>query len=66
MLEIKKTYVTDDKKHPIAVQLDIRTFEKIETLLEDYALGQFINENNPEETLSVNEARVFYDNIRRK
>ena len=29
MLEIKKTYVTDSKKRPLAVQVDIKTFEKI-------------------------------------
>jgi hypothetical protein len=39
MLQINKVYVTDENKHPIAVQEDIRTFEKIEMLLEDYALG---------------------------
>ena len=37
MLDIKKTFVTDSKKRPIAVQVDIQTFEKMEQLLEDYA-----------------------------
>ena len=59
MLEIKKTFVTDSKKRPVAVQVDIQTFEKIEQLLEDYALGRFIEENNPDEILSVAEAREF-------
>lgn len=59
MFEIKKTFVTDSKKRPVAVQVDIQTFEKIEQLLEDYALGQFIEENNPGEILSVAEAREF-------
>lgn len=59
MLEIKKTYVTDSKKRPVAVQVDIQTFEKIEQLLEDYALGQFIGENDPNDTLSVAEAKEF-------
>ncbi len=66
MLEIKKTYVTDSKKHPFAVQIDIQTFGKIEQLLEDYALGQFIEENDPNELLSLSEAREFYQSIDHK
>lgn len=63
MLEIKKTYVTDSKKRPFAVQVDIQTFEKMEQLLEDYALGQFIHENDPTEILSVSEAKSYYESL---
>jgi len=63
MLKIKKTYVTDEKKKPIAVQIDIDTYQKIEQLLEDYALGQFIDENDPGETLSLNEAKTYYEKL---
>ncbi len=66
MLDIKKIYVVDEKKRPIAVQVDIETFGKIERLLEDYALGQFMNENDPEETLSLNEAKQYYQRLSRK
>lgn len=66
MLEIKKTYVTDSKKRPVAVQIDIQTFEKMEQLLEDYALGQFIGENDPEDVLSVAEARAYYESLVQK
>lgn len=66
MLEIKKTYVTDSKKRPLAVQVDIKTFEKIEQLLEDYALGQLIEENDPKELLSVSEAKTYYDSLVQK
>ncbi|HEX7585361.1 MAG TPA: hypothetical protein VF373_11780 [Prolixibacteraceae bacterium] len=63
MLEIKKTYVTDSKKRPVAVQVDIQTFEKMEQLLEDYALGQFIGKNDPEDILSVAEAKAYYESL---
>jgi RelB Antitoxin alpha helical domain len=66
MLEIKKTYVTDSKKRPVALQVDIQTFEKIEQLLEDYALGQLINENDPEDLLSVAESKTYYDSLVQK
>lgn len=60
MLEIKKTYLTDENKRPVAVQVDIETFEKIEQVLEDYALGKLIEENNSIDNLSVNEAKEYY------
>ena len=63
MLEIKKTYVTDSKRRPVAVQIDIQTFEKMEQLLEDYALAQFIGENDPEDVLSVAEAKAYYKSL---
>jgi len=66
MLEIKKTYVTDSKKRPVAVQIDIQTFEKMEQLLEDYALGQFIDENDPQDVLSVAEAKAYYESLVQK
>ena len=64
MLNINKTYVTDKNKRPIAVQIDIHTFEKIEQLLEDYALGKLIEENDSLENLSLNEAKSFYKNAK--
>jgi hypothetical protein len=63
MLDIKKTYVTDSRKRPFAVQIDIKTFDRIEQVLEDYALGKLIEENNPEEVLSVAEARHHYSKL---
>jgi len=60
MLDIKKTYITDSRNKPLAVQVDIKTFEHIERVLEDYALGKLIEENDPDEVLSVAEAREFY------
>ena len=65
MLNIKKTYLTDEQKRPIAVQIDIKTFEKMEQLLEDYALAQLIKENDPAENLSLNEAQEYYRKLKR-
>jgi hypothetical protein len=66
MLDIKKTFVIDSKKRPIAVQVDIQTFEKMEQLLEDYALGQFIGENDTDDVLSVAEAKAYYESLVQK
>jgi len=63
MLKIKKRYLTDENKNPVAVQLDIKTFEKIEQLLEDYALGQLIEQNDPADNLSLQEAKSYYQKL---
>jgi hypothetical protein len=60
MLNIRKTYLTDENKNPIAVQIDLKTFEQIEQLLEDYALGQLIEQNDPADNLSIQEAKEYY------
>lgn len=65
MPDIKKTYPNDENKLPVAVQIDIKTFEKMEQLLEDYALGKLIEENNQEENLSLNEAREYYKQLKK-
>lgn len=63
MLKIRKIYVTDENKRPLAVQIDIKTFERMEQLLEDYALGRLIEENDPLDNLSVEEAKSYYKQL---
>lgn len=60
MINIKKKYITDEKKRPVAVQIDIKTFEKMEQLLEDYALGQLIEKNDAADNLTISEAKEYY------
>ena len=63
MEAIKKRYIVDEDQKKIAVQIDIADFEKIEQILEDYALGRLIEENNPEENLDLQEAKKYYDQL---
>ncbi len=63
MSDIKRKYIVDENNKRIAVQLDINTFEKIEEIIENYALVQLIKEAEKEETLSVNEAKNFYKSL---
>ncbi len=39
MLIIKKRYIVNERAKKVAVQLDIKTYEKMERLLEDYVLA---------------------------
>ena len=66
MLKIKKEYVINSKNKKKAVLIDIDTFEKLEELLENYGLGKFMEEVEDEETLILNDAREYYDTLRKK
>jgi len=62
MEKIKKKYIVDEDNNKIAVQIDIATYEKIEEVLENYALVQLMKENNSE-TLEVKEAKEYYKKL---
>ena len=61
-MNLKKQYVTNDKNQKVAVQLDIKTFEKIESILENYALFQFMQEEN--EILDEEAAKNYYATLK--
>lgn len=66
MLDLKEKYIINRQQKPVAVQLDIKTFKKIEEVLEDYALAQYMEESDDEEKLSINEAKAFYKKLVKK
>ena len=63
MLSIKKKYIVDEENHKIAVQLDMKTYEKIEEVLENYALVQLIQENANDQVLNAAEAKAYYNTM---
>jgi len=60
MLDIKPQYIVSNENKPVSVILDIETFQKIETVIEDYGLGRFMDETEDEKPLSLSEARDYY------
>ena len=64
MLEINKNYVLDTNQKPIAVQIPIAEFEKIEEILEDYGLAQLMDEVEGDETLSIEEALEYLASLK--
>lgn len=63
MTELHKKYVLDENNKPIAVQLPVEEFDKLEKILEDYGLNKLIEETENEESLSVSEAKKYYDTL---
>ena len=64
MLEISKRYVLDTNQIPIAVQIPIAEFEKIEEILEDYGLAKLMEEVKDDETLSKDEALAYLESLK--
>ena len=60
---IDRRYIVDENNKKVAVQIPIETFEKMEELLEDYALVELMKENEGEDTLSINEAKAYYEQL---
>lgn len=60
MIPIHKNIVLDEKQNPIAVQIPIEEFERLENLIEDYGLSRLIDETEKEEKLAVHEAIQYY------
>ena len=60
MLRLAKKYIVNNKNKKVAVQIPIETYNRIEEVLEDYALGQYILDVKDEKPLSIAEAKKFY------
>ncbi|HEX7185593.1 MAG TPA: hypothetical protein VF756_27460 [Thermoanaerobaculia bacterium] len=63
MLELKKRYVVDEQNRRVAVQIDLETFSKIEELLENHALTQWMTDTEEDEALDLEAAKAYYDSL---
>lgn len=65
MLNIKKEYVVADDNQKRAVLIDIETFEKIEEILEEFGLAKYMENIEEEQTLSLKEAKRYYQDLKK-
>lgn len=63
---IKKQYIVDENNKKVGVQLDLKTFEKIEEIMENYALFQMMQENGDDEVLDPENAKKYYSKLEKK
>ena len=63
MTVIQKQYIVDEEDRKVAVQIDIKTFEKIEEILENYALVQLMKEHEGGPALELEEAKTYYQQL---
>jgi len=64
MLEIHKKIVIDENKKPIAVQIPIEEFERLEDVIENYGLAKLIDEVKDDERLSSEDAKKYYQSLK--
>lgn len=64
MLKIHKNIVLDEAQKPIAVQIPLKDFERIEEIIENYVLAQLMDEVSNDELLSINEAKDYYRSLK--
>ncbi len=58
-MELNRQYIVNEANQRVAVQLDIATFEKIENVLENYALAQLMDEDDSED-MTIEDAKNYY------
>ena len=64
MLQIHKNIVLDEDQKPVAVQIPIEEFERLEEVIENYGLAKLIDEVADDEQLSLHNAKSFYGNLK--
>lgn len=65
MLELHKHIVLDENQKPIAVQIPIEEFERMEEVIENYGLARLIDEVADDEQLSMHEAKNLYRSLKK-
>lgn len=63
-MKIHKYYVLDENHIPIAVQIPLSEFERLEEAIEDHGLAQLINEVQDEERLTGEDAYNYYRSLK--
>lgn len=63
MLKIHKKIVIDEEQNPIAVQIPIEEFERLEDVIENYGLSKLMDEVKDDERLSAEAARKYYQSL---
>ena len=64
MLELHKNIVLDEDQKPIAVQIPIEEFQRLEEVIENYGLAKLIDEVADDEQVSVHEAKSLYRSLK--
>lgn len=60
MLKISKSVVYNENQKPIAVQIPIEEFERMEEVIENYGLASLMDDVTDDEQLSVQDAKAYY------
>lgn len=65
MTAIPRKYIIDARNQKQAVIVDIDTFNRMESIIEDHGLGKFMEEAENDEILQVREAKKHYKSLKK-
>ena len=65
MNAISRKYITDARNRKQAVIVDLETFNRMESIIEDNGLAKFMKEAEEDETLSMDEAKKHYQSLKK-
>ena len=66
MLELHKNILLDENQKPIAVQIPIEEFERMEEVIENHGLAKLMDEVADDTQLSVHEAKHLYRSLKQE
>lgn len=64
MLEIHKKIVIDENQNPVAVQIPIEEFERLEEIIENYGLSKLMDETKDDERFLIEDAKKYYQSLK--
>ncbi|HHT9105985.1 MAG TPA: hypothetical protein ACFYD7_08955 [Candidatus Wujingus californicus] len=64
MLKIHKKIVIDENQNPVAVQIPIEEFARLEEIIENYGLSKLMDEVKDDERLSIEDAKKYYQSLK--
>jgi hypothetical protein len=64
-MEFHKDIIFDENQQPVAVQIPIAEFQRMEEVLENYGLSKLMDEVSDDEQLSIQEAKAFYRSLKK-
>jgi hypothetical protein len=65
MTAIPRKYITDSRNQKQAVIVDIETFNRMESIIEDHGLGKFMEEAEDDTVLTIHEAKKHYKTLKK-
>ena len=64
MLELHKKIVIDENSKPVAVQIPIEEFERLEEVIENYGLSKLMDEVKSDERVTFEDAKKYYRSLK--
>jgi hypothetical protein len=66
MLKIKKRYIVNERNEPVEVVLDLRTFRRIQAILEDHLLGSILEDAAGDQQLPLDVVKRKYERLKKR